>query len=286
MKMICITFSLLILCSVLVEIATGWLRGIDFRLSCTAGCIAYFVFTVFCVRRYSVRLKASYILCAILLGYLALHLPFRILYFQDALISLPDAACRLLGIITGFAFYCTHRRLLCWAISGVTLATCLFMSFGGYMMWIDKRNYGDIGAVTAGHSAMRFIDEHRDTLSVADWEGKIVVLDFWTTSCGICFKKFPQVQSLYDKYKDNSKVAFYAVNAPIERDNKDQLFNLLREKGYTFPVLLSCDSTSSYMKVRAYPTVLILGTTGDVAYRGRIEVAGKKIAKMLKADQK
>lgn len=283
MKKIFITFSLLILCSLLIELATSWLRGVDFRLSCTIGCIVYFVFTVFCLKRYSVRLKASYILCAILLGYLALNLPFRVLYFKDTLISLPDVACRLLGIITGFAFYCTHRRLLRWAMPGVTLAMCLFMSFGGHMMWIDELNYGDIGAVTAKHSAMRFIDEQRDTLSVTAWEGKIVVLDFWTTSCGICFKKFPQVQRLYDKYKDNSKVTLYAVNDPLESDNKDQLFNLLREKGYTFPLLLACDSTSSYMKVRAYPAVLVLDTVGNVAYRGRIEIAEKKVEKMLKS---
>jgi thiol-disulfide isomerase/thioredoxin len=213
-------------------------------------------------------------------------LPFRILHFQDSLISLPDAACRLLGIVTGFAFYCIHRRLLRWVIPGVTLAMCLFMSFGGYMMWIDELNYGDIGAVTAEHSAMRFIDEQRDTLSVTAWEGKIVVLDFWTTSCGVCFRKFPQVQRFYDKYKDNSRVALYAVNDPLERDNKDQLFNLLREKGYTFPVLLAYDSTSSYMKVRSYPAVLVLDTVGNVAYRGSIEVAEKKVEKMLKAYQK
>jgi len=35
-------------------------------------------------------------------------------------------------------------------------------------------------------------------------KNKLIVLDFWTTTCGVCFKSFPDYEKIYLKYKDNS----------------------------------------------------------------------------------
>jgi len=46
----------------------------------------------------------------------------------------------------------------------------------------------------------------------ADYKGKVLVLDFWTTWCGVCLKAFPDFQEVYEKFKDHPDVAFLAVN--------------------------------------------------------------------------
>ena len=43
-------------------------------------------------------------------------------------------------------------------------------------------------------------------------EGKVVVLDMWATWCGWCFEGFPNLQKVYDQFKDNDKVVILAVN--------------------------------------------------------------------------
>jgi thiol-disulfide isomerase/thioredoxin len=161
----------------------------------------------------------------------------------------------------------------------VTLALCLFLSFGGYQMWLDKERSirASKTVTTSDIDAIRFIDEQRDTLSVESWKGKVVVLYFWTTNCSNCFKEFPLLQKIYNRDKDNSKFVLYAVNNPSKGDNKDRIFSMLRKRGYTFPVLLACDSTASLLKkIREYPTVFLF-YGGDFSQIRRIKGVEKKI---------
>jgi len=43
-------------------------------------------------------------------------------------------------------------------------------------------------------------------------KNKIVVLDFWTTSCSVCFSKFPALEDTYIKYKNDPNIEIYSVN--------------------------------------------------------------------------
>ena len=47
--------------------------------------------------------------------------------------------------------------------------------------------------------------------------GKIAVLDFWATWCDPCKASLPNLQKVYEKYKDNDKVAFVAVSVTIPK---------------------------------------------------------------------
>jgi thiol-disulfide isomerase/thioredoxin len=57
----------------------------------------------------------------------------------------------------------------------------------------------------------------------ADLKGKIVVFDFWSTSCGVCFREFPEYDRVYQKYRNRDDIAMYAVNLPFKRDTRWKL---------------------------------------------------------------
>lgn len=50
----------------------------------------------------------------------------------------------------------------------------------------------------------------RNDLNIADFKGKLVILDFWGFNCGSCIKAFPKMDSLQKKYKD--KIQILLVN--------------------------------------------------------------------------
>lgn len=102
-------------------------------------------------------------------------------------------------------------------------------------------------------------------------KSKIVVLDFWTTSCGICFKKFPDLEKYYLEYKDNPNVEFYSINVPLKRDEFSKVVKLVEELNYKFPTLYA-ESIKDVenLGIYSYPHLFIL-KNGKLRYDGSLE---------------
>ncbi|MCH2045445.1 MAG: TlpA family protein disulfide reductase [Saprospiraceae bacterium] len=83
------------------------------------------------------------------------------------------------------------------------------------MKWYKAPNFGQ------GDTAVNFTAymPNGDSIQLADFEGKIVLLDFWGSWCGPCRKKNKELVRIYDKYKDakwkNAK-GFEIISVGIE----------------------------------------------------------------------
>jgi thiol-disulfide isomerase/thioredoxin len=107
-------------------------------------------------------------------------------------------------------------------------------------------------------------------------KNKIIVLDFWSTSCGICFAKFPDLERTYLKYKNNPNVAIYAVNVPLKNDVFNKTTKILDSIGYRFPKLYakSDKEMKDSLNIVAFPHLLIL-KNGKIRYDGILETDKK-----------
>jgi thiol-disulfide isomerase/thioredoxin len=104
------------------------------------------------------------------------------------------------------------------------------------------------------------------------------LLDFWTTTCGVCFKKFPQVQAVHEKYQNDSSVKVLAVNTPLEEDKPNQAFNDIHKRGHIFPVVITKDEDlAEKFGVKGYPTTFVIDRNGQIVYKGDIEGAVKQV---------
>jgi peroxiredoxin len=66
-----------------------------------------------------------------------------------------------------------------------------------------------------------------------DLRGKVVLVNFWATWCPPCRKEMPDLQALYDKYKDNGLVVL-----SISDEETAKVAPFIAEKKISYPVLL------------------------------------------------
>ena len=110
-----------------------------------------------------------------------------------------------------------------------------------------------------------FVDPKGGTVTRDSLQGKIVVLDMWATWCGWCFEGFPNLQKVYDEFKDNDKVAILAVNTDDLQVSDEKVQQSFEKAQLTIPIVRDQRRAADEMfKVQGLPTMVILGADGSV----------------------
>jgi len=98
---------------------------------------------------------------------------------------------------------------------------------------------------------------------LADYRGKVVLLNFWATWCAPCREEMPSMESLRDSLQDRP-FAVLAVNVGEgERAARD----FGEKMALRFPILLDRDMTTTRAwSARVLPASYVIGPDGKVAY--------------------
>jgi thiol-disulfide isomerase/thioredoxin len=100
--------------------------------------------------------------------------------------------------------------------------------------------------------------------TLAQYQGKVVLLNFWAIWCSPCRDELPEMEAIYRKYRDRGAV-IVAVNVA---ESSEDIITLADRLDLTFPILR--DSQRKAMNaygVRALPTTLFLDQQGQIAAR-------------------
>ena len=128
-------------------------------------------------------------------------------------------------------------------------------------------------------------DARQDLITNSSFQNKVVLLDFWYTGCGACFEKFPQVQAAYDRYENDPSVAIFAVDVPIEEDTPGQAFQVIKDEGYSFPVVIVKDEElPKKFGVKYYPTTFVIDRSGQIVFKGDIAGAVKMVEELKESE--
>ena len=101
------------------------------------------------------------------------------------------------------------------------------------------------------------------TVSLADFRGKVVVLDFWATWCPPCKREIPDFVDLQKAYGSRG---VQIVGIALDEPEKVQAF--ARQNGMNYPVLLGSDEIAlRYGGIEGIPTTFIIDKSGKIASR-------------------
>jgi thiol-disulfide isomerase/thioredoxin len=103
--------------------------------------------------------------------------------------------------------------------------------------------------------------------SIADYRGKILVLNFWATWCGPCREELPMLNAAERRYAPKG-VVFVEASLDGRKDSR-QIPAFLAEEGVDFPVWVGAD-TDTLKKLglgKIIPATLILDREGKAVGR-------------------
>lgn len=110
----------------------------------------------------------------------------------------------------------------------------------------------------------RLKDLDDNNVSLKDFRGKTVVINFWATWCPPCRKELPSMQRTYAKYK-NDKLVILGINVG---EDWDVIAPFLSPFNLEFPILLDSDSAQLLKwKAIGLPTSFIVNHQGLVTHR-------------------
>ena len=226
----------------------------------------------------SKRDEAKMLLVA-LAGMFCITLSYRIFNFTSTLVSLLETLIEALALCLSYLTYHYLKKPWRYVCTVVWFVGIYWLSVPGYHYWIHYLNHGTFtGRIEAREVTDVYVLQtlDGDTVCFGDWKGKRVLLDIWSKHCGICWQKLPQVQSLYERYKDSPDVVVATAFAPLKENDWKSVEGKVR-KSYTFPVFLVDREGALFrdLKIDGFPVCVVLNENTELVYRGDIEGAGK-----------
>jgi thiol-disulfide isomerase/thioredoxin/acetone carboxylase gamma subunit len=122
--------------------------------------------------------------------------------------------------------------------------------------------FGDIKATD-----FTLVNLEGENVSLSDYKGTLVLLDFWATWCGPCKSSFPKMQELVTQFQ-NDNVEFFFINTwerQAPEKVREEVAEFLKEKGYSFNVLFDyTDEVANKYKVQGIPKRILIDKSGNM----------------------
>ena len=100
-------------------------------------------------------------------------------------------------------------------------------------------------------------------VSTEDLRGKVVLINFWATSCSGCVKKMPDMIEAYRDYKDRG---FEILAVAMSYDPPNHVANFVQDQKLPFPVVLDAtgELARAFGGVQVTPTTFLIGKDGSI----------------------
>lgn len=107
-------------------------------------------------------------------------------------------------------------------------------------------------------------DRDGNSVSLSDFRGKVVVINFWTTWCGYCKQEMPDMVEVDKYYQMDEDVAFLTVNLTTFSETKEKAITFLDENGYEFQTIFDeSGEIAQIFGIDSIPVTVVIGKEGN-----------------------
>ena len=166
----------------------------------------------------------------------------------------------------------------------ITIAISLILVFFPSCKKKETPMNKEVPLPEVGNSAPSFMlkDVKGNNVSLSDFKGKVVVMDFWSTWCAWCKETTKELEKLHNNYKDRD-VVFLGISMDSGSNAEKKVMNFAQKHDLTYLMLIDDGSASKSYQVNKLPTTYILDKDHIIKqiYPGYLPALGERIAETI-----
>jgi peroxiredoxin len=100
-------------------------------------------------------------------------------------------------------------------------------------------------------------------ISLSDQKGKLVLVNFWATTCGYCMNEMPNLVIAYNRFRDKG-LEIVAIAMP--NDSSERVNDYTRQHNLPFPVALDAtgEAYRAFDTIQGTPTSFLIDRNGKI----------------------
>jgi peroxiredoxin len=128
-----------------------------------------------------------------------------------------------------------------------------------------------------------FIGVRGDQFAMSSLKGKVVLVNFWATSCTVCVGEMPKMVQTYEKYRDQG---LETVAVAMSYDPPDRVFAYAEQNKLPFRVTLDIfgKATQAFGGIRGTPTTFLVNRRGMIVQRFEGEPDFAALGKLIEKE--
>jgi peroxiredoxin len=102
-----------------------------------------------------------------------------------------------------------------------------------------------------------------ETITPTDYQGQVMLINFWATNCSTCVKEMPALIDTHNKFKDQG---FRTIAVAMAYDRPDYVIHFSETRQLPFDVALDVSGqiAQAFNDVKITPTTFIINRKGNI----------------------